>query len=78
MFWAIVHERRVEFAFEGKFGWDLRRWGVASEYLTDSRRWQNQVTPGYFKYKVGKDEVFPIPQIEIDRSGGVLTQNPGY
>ena len=78
MFWAIVHERRVEFAFEGKFGWDLRRWGIASEYLTDPKRWQNQVTPGYFKYKIGKDEVFPIPQIEIDRSGGVLTQNPGY
>jgi len=78
MFWAIVHERRVEFAFEGKFGWDLRRWGVASEYLTDPNRWQNQVTPGYFKYKDGKDEIFPLPQIEIDRSGGTLKQNAGY
>jgi len=78
MFWAIVHERRVEFAFEGKFGWDLRRWGIASEYLSDPTRWQNQVTPGYFKYKNGKDEVFPLPQIEIDRSNGTLKQNPGY
>ena len=78
MFWAIVHERRVEFAFEGKFGWDLRRWGVASQYLTDPKRWQNQVTPGYFKYKDGKDEIFPLPQIEIDRSSGTLKQNPGY
>ncbi|TKK64217.1 RagB/SusD family nutrient uptake outer membrane protein [Ilyomonas limi] len=78
MFWAIVHERRVEFAFEGKFGWDLRRWGIASQYLTDPKRWQNQVTPGYFKYKEGKDEVFPLPQIEIDRSSGTLKQNTGY
>ena len=78
MFWAIVHERRVEFAFEGKFGWDLRRWGVAKEYLTNPNRWQNEVTPGYFKYKDGKDEIFPIPQIEIDRSNGVLKQNLGY
>ena len=78
MFWAIVHERRVELAFEGKFGWDLRRWGIASQYLTDPKRWQNQVTPGYFKYKDGKDEVFPLPQIEIDRSSGTLKQNPGY
>ena len=68
----------VEFAFEGKFGWDLRRWGIASEYLTDPKRWQNQVTPGYFKYKDGKDEIFPLPQIEIDRSAGTLKQNAGY
>jgi hypothetical protein len=78
MFWAIVHERRVEFAFEGKFGWDLRRWGIARQVLTDPARWQNEVTPGYFQYKDGKDEIFPIPQLEIDRSDHVLQQNPGY
>ncbi len=78
MFWAIVHERRVELAFEGKFGWDLRRWGIARQVLTDPARWQNEVTPGYFQYKDGKDEIFPIPQLEIDRSGGVLMQNDGY
>lgn len=78
MFWAIVHERRVELAFEGKFGWDLRRWGIASKYLSDASRWQNEVTPGYFKYKNGKDEIFSLPQSEIDRSAGVLIQNAGY
>ncbi|MEJ7663765.1 MAG: RagB/SusD family nutrient uptake outer membrane protein [Hymenobacter sp.] len=26
----------------------------------------------------GKNEIFPIPQPQIDLSGGVLTQNPGY
>jgi hypothetical protein len=78
MFWAIVHERRIEFAFEGKFGWDLRRWGVARQVLTDPKRWQNEVTPGYFQYKDGKDEIMPIPQLEIDRSDHVLQQNPGY
>lgn len=78
MFWAIVHERRVELAFEGKFGWDLRRWGIAKQYLSDPQRWQNQVTPGYFKFREEKDELFPIPQLEIDRSGGILKPNPGY
>jgi len=78
MFWAIVHERRVELSFEGKFGWDLRRWGIAKQYLSDPTRWQNEVTPGYFKFTDGKDEVFPLPQIEIDRSEGTLKQNPGY
>jgi len=78
MFWAIVHERRVEFGMEGKFGWDLRRWGITKDYLTDSKRWQNEETPGYFKYQDGKDEIFPIPQLQIDRSQGILKQNAGY
>lgn len=78
MFWAIAHERRVELAFEGKFGWDLRRWGVAKRVLNDPARWQNQVTPGYFQYKEGKDELLPLPQLEIDRSGKQLKQNSGY
>jgi hypothetical protein len=29
-------------------------------------------------WKTGKNEVWPIPQNEIDLSAGVLTQNPGY
>jgi hypothetical protein len=78
MFWAIVHERRVEFAMEGKFGWDLRRWGIARSYLSDPSVWQNEITPGFFKYQDGKDEIFPLPQLEIDRSDGVLKQNAGY
>jgi len=79
MFWAIFQERRIEFAFEGKFGWDLRRWGVARQFLKDPNRWQNQRFGDYFKYEDNKDEILPIPQLEIDRSpGGLLQQNPGY
>jgi hypothetical protein len=29
-------------------------------------------------FKEGKNELWPIPQAEIDRSSGKLTQNPGY
>ena len=78
MFWAIVHERRIELAYEGKFGWDLRRWGIAKKVLRDPVRWQNTVVADYFKYEDGKDEVLPLPQQEIDKSEGVLKQNPGY
>lgn len=78
MFWAIVHERRVELAMEGKFGWDLRRWGITEQVLLDPNRWQNEVTPGYFKYDEDKDVIFPIPLLEIERSGDVLKQNYGY
>jgi hypothetical protein len=78
MFWAIVHERRVELGMEGKFGWDLRRWGITEQILLSPDRWQNQQTPGYFKYNEDKDVVFPIPLLEIQRSKGILQQNPGY
>jgi hypothetical protein len=29
-------------------------------------------------WKAGKNEVWPLPQNEIDLSAGTLTQNPGY
>ncbi len=65
---AIQHERRVELAmdfFESRY-FDLIRWGLASTKL------------GSMGWKANKNEVWPIPQSEIDLSAGVLTQNPGY
>lgn len=62
----IWHERHVELALEGDHFFDLVRQGRAAEVLGPK---------GFTK---GKNEVMPIPQQEIDVSGGVLTQNPGY
>jgi hypothetical protein len=59
---AIWNERRVELAMEGDRFFDLVRTGKAVEKIQG--------------FKAGKNEVFPIPQQEIDISG--LTQNPGY
>ena len=65
---AIYHERRVELAMEQHRYFDLVRQGRAQEvYAALGINW----IPG-------KHEVFPIPQSEIDVSGGVLEQNPGY
>ncbi|HSF55695.1 MAG TPA: RagB/SusD family nutrient uptake outer membrane protein [Algoriphagus sp.] len=65
---AIWQERRVELAMEQHRYFDLVRQGQAEEVFNDlGINW----TPG-------KHEVFPIPQSEIDISGGTLTQNPGY
>jgi len=33
---------------------------------------------GPLGWKANKNEVWPIPQSEIDLSAGTLTQNPGY
>ncbi len=62
---AIYHERRVELALEHHRYWDVIRTGRGAELLHPN------FTPG-------KNELFPIPQSEIDASKGMLEQNPGY
>ncbi len=61
---AIYHERRVEFAGEGLHFFDLVRTGRAATDI-----------PGF---TVNKNEVFPIPQVEIDLAAAGWAQNPGY
>jgi len=60
---AVRHERQVELGFELHRFFDLVRWGIAP-----------QVLPGF---QVGKHEVFPLPQTEIDLNPA-LQQNAGY
>jgi len=62
---AKVHqERRIELAMEWERFYDLVRWNEAKDVISS--------------FVVGKHELFPIPQTEIDKSEGVITQNPGY
>jgi starch-binding outer membrane protein, SusD/RagB family len=63
---AIYHERRVELAMEFDRYFDVIRQGRGAAVF-GSKGWV-----------AGKNEVWPIPQTEIDLSAGVLTQNPGY
>lgn len=61
----LMHERRVELGFESHRFNDLKRWGKADEVL------------GKFGFQ-SKHYLYPIPQGEIDKSGGTITQNEGY
>ncbi|WP_295668487.1 RagB/SusD family nutrient uptake outer membrane protein [uncultured Mucilaginibacter sp.] len=63
---AIYNERRVELAMEFDRYFDVIRQGRGTAVF-GSRGW-----------KAGKNEVWPIPQNEIDLSAGTLTQNAGY
>jgi hypothetical protein len=63
---AIWNERRVELAMEFDRYFDVIRQGRAATIF------------GPKGWKANKNEVWPIPQSEIDLSVGVLTQNPGY
>jgi hypothetical protein len=73
----IRHERRIEFAFEGMYYSDIRRWGIAKS-LMDGRVIRNihgqQLDVWHFADAL---YLWPIPQSEIDLNPK-LTQNPGY
>lgn len=68
----IRHERRVELAFEGSRFYDLKRWKIAAEVLNNV---EDGVIPYHFEERFYH---WPIPQSEIDKSDGTLTQNPDY
>lgn len=63
---AIWHERRVELAMENDRYFDVIRQGRAATVFKP-QGWQ-----------ANRNEVWPIPQNELDISGGNLVQNPGY
>ena len=59
----LMHERRVELGFESQRFNDLKRWGIAKQVLTAlGKNFQD------------RNYLYPIPQSEIDKSGGSITQ----
>lgn len=76
---AIRFERRLELALEGHRFFDLVRWNAAKEVLESYSVFEGN----YLDLNKGLDfkehnNYFPIPQEQVDRSGGSLKQNPGY
>jgi hypothetical protein len=69
---AIYHERRVELACEGQRFWDVVRQGRGPAVFGSS-----DPTAPISGFVTGKNEVFAIPQIEIDVCGKLI-QNQGY
>lgn len=65
---AVWKERRVELAFEHDRYFDLVRQGRAGVVMRAHGK----------NFIDGKHELFPIPQAQIDLSGGLLLQNPNY
>lgn len=78
---AVRFERRLELGMEGHRLFDLRRWGIAEQVMTDyfanETRTITNFGPKASAYQSAYD-IFPIPLSAIDLSGGALTQNPGY
>lgn len=61
---AMMQEKRVELALEPHRYFDITRWGIGATVF--GAAWEDRFN------------IFPFPLSEIDRSQGLLTQNPGY
>ena len=65
---AIRHERFVELGMEEQRFYDIVRWGIDVTVLHAAGKTAYQT----------KHRLLPLPQGEIDKSGGVLIQNSDY
>jgi len=88
---AVYMERQLELAMEGHRFFDLQRYdglyggpmpkgymaSVLNAYIKADTRISNPVLNGH-TFTAGKNEIYPIPQAQIDAEGGVLKQNPQY
>ena len=79
----IKHERLVELCGEYLRNFDLKRWGeygqqVANDFTVPATGDIIARDPIFANFRVGKDELFPIPLDEIDINPNLRPQNPGW
>ncbi len=81
---TLRHERRCELAMEGHRWFDLVRWqGVDGNGLKEhmdayKAKETVEVQSHIQEFIKGKNEIFPIPQEEIQLNPTTMEQNPGY
>lgn len=84
----IYNERRVELAFENQRWWDVRRWQYGQAFNNDLQGVRITLQGEKLVYSLmavekrvfdeSKMYLYPIPQSEIDKSGGALVQNVNW
>jgi hypothetical protein len=88
---AVYMERQLELAMEGHRFFDLQRYDglfggpmparymatMLNAYIKADTRISNPVLNGH-TFTQGKNELYPIPQEQVDIEAGKLKQNPNY
>jgi starch-binding outer membrane protein, SusD/RagB family len=88
---AVYMERQLEFGMEGHRFFDLQRYDgiyggpmptgymatTLNAYIKADTRISNPVLNGH-TFTQNKNELYPIPQNQVDIEAGKLKQNPGY
>lgn len=79
-FKALQWERHLEFCTEGKWFYDLVRWGIAAEfqnaYFEVEKTRRTYLVDATFQKN--RDEYFPIPDQQIKYVRGLYTQNTNW
>lgn len=82
---AVRFERKLELALEGHRFFDLRRWGIAKDYINNEYLAVEKTKRTYLEDSGGFEDrhwLYPLPtvQIQLSKVDGVpqLKQNPGY
>ena len=79
---AVRYERLLELGMEGHRFFDLVRWGIAATEINRYLSKEKVTIPISYlataTFTANKNEYFPIPQTEIDKSNKKMVQNPGY
>ncbi|HET7732619.1 MAG TPA: RagB/SusD family nutrient uptake outer membrane protein, partial [Paludibacter sp.] len=76
MLTAVLHERRLELAFEGQRWFDLVRYGKLQEVMNELNKRDSGRLPQRRVF-TGTSELLPVPQAALDINTN-LVQNPGY
>lgn len=71
-------ERRIELAGEGWYYDDVRRWKIAPIVLAQPGADASGVIRIQRAFQAGRDYLWPVPSVEIERNPRLLPQNPGY
>jgi hypothetical protein len=81
----VRFERKLELALEGHRFFDLRRWGIAKDYINNEYLAVEETKRTYLQASGGFEDrhwLYPLPsvQIELSKVNGTpqLKQNPGY
>lgn len=74
----IRYERRAEFAGEGLYYNDIRRWKIAETELNETIRKHDGTVIITRKFNNNRDYLWPVPSTQIELAPTLLPNNPGW